>query len=180
MSRMFGAAFAAILLPVAALSLQRPATETEVPVPPVMAAGLLDGCGDIPEVVALVEELRIREDRIATALAELDNRKAEIAAARATLTAELRRLKPAGGSAGASRTHRQRAVDGDISRLVAVYEAMKPREAAEVLANLPPDFSAELLMRVNPETGARIIAASAPDKAAILTTYMGARSAAPR
>lgn len=35
-------------------------------------------------------------------------------------------------------------------------------------------------MRVNPETGARIIAAIEPDKAAVLTTYMGARSAPSR
>lgn len=175
MPRLLGAFIAASLLPMAALSLQ-PATP-EVAVPEV-AKGLMAGCGDIPEVVDLVERLSIREDRIAKALAELDNRKAEIAAARTALTAELRRLKSNSTGSIESRTSRQRAVDDDITRLVAVYEAMKPKEAAAVLAALPPDFSAELLMRVNPETGARIIAAIEPDTAAVLTTYMGARSAA--
>lgn len=177
MSRMFGAVLAVTLLPVAALSVQ-PAP-AEVNVPPI-AEGLMSGCGDIPEVVDLVETLRIREDRIAKALAELDKRKAEIATARATLEVELRRLRTAGGGPGGSTTNRQRAVEDDISRLVAVYKSMKPKEAAEVLAALPPNFSAELLMRVNPETGARIIAAIKPEKAAVLTTYMGARSAASR
>ncbi|MDO5640946.1 MAG: hypothetical protein Q4G26_00965 [Paracoccus sp. (in: a-proteobacteria)] len=176
MPRVMGAFLGVSLLPVAALSLQPSA-----PVPgqvPEKAQGLMAGCGDIPEVVELVERLRMREDRIAVALAELDRRKAEIATARTALTAELRRLKSASGGTAASRTNRQRAVDDDIQRLVAVYEAMKPKEAAAVLASLPPDFSAEILMRVTPETGARIMAATEPEKAAVLTTYMGARSAA--
>ncbi|MFD1796706.1 hypothetical protein FQV27_12775 [Paracoccus aurantiacus] len=163
---------AAALLPVAALSVTPPTTTP----PPFAAEGLLAGCGDIPEVVALVEELRIREDRIKKALAELDDKKSEIASARATLTAELRRFKQAGKPLLGSKTSTQRAVDADIARLVAVYEAMKPKESAAVLASLPSDFAAEILMRVNPETGARIIAAIEPQKAAILTTYMGARS----
>ncbi len=175
MPRLLGAFLAASLLPMAAMSLQPAPAEVAVPE---IAEGLLAGCGDIPEVASLVERLSVREDRIAKALAELDNRKAEIVAARAALTAELRRLKSNSTGIASSRTSRQRAVDDDITRLVEVYEAMKPKEAAAVLGALPPDFSAELLMRVNPETGARIIAAIEPEKAAVLTTYMGARSAA--
>lgn len=177
MARLILPIMAAALLPVAALSLS-PSPPAEAA--PLAAADLLAGCGDIPEVVALVEELRIREDRIKKALSALEDKKAEIATARATLAAELRRLKQAGGPTGRSRTSTQRAVDDDVARLVAVYEAMKPKEAAAVLASLPPGFAAEILMRVNPETGARIIAAVEPEKAAVLTTYMGARSAPPR
>lgn len=177
MARLILPLLAATLLPIAALPLSPSATAAA---PPLAAADLMAGCGDIPEVVALVEELRIREDRIKKALAELDNKKAEIATARATLTSELRRLKDAGPSIARSRNNTQRAVDDDVARLVAVYEAMKPKEAAQVLASLPAKFSAEILMRVNPETGARIIAAIEPDKAAVLTTYMGARSAPSR
>lgn len=178
MPERLGIVLALVLLPMAALSLQ------PVPVPqddpPEIVRGLLAGCSDIPEVVALVERLRVREDRIEKALAALDRRRADITDARAMLTKQLSRLKSSGKSGGGSRTHVQRAVEGDIARLVAVYEAMKPKEAAAVLSSLPADFSAELLMRVSPESGARIIAAIDPDKAAVLTTYMGARSAPAR
>ena len=177
MARLILPILATTLLPIAAMPLSP--SPTSAAAPPA-AADLLSGCGDVPEIVALVEELRIREDRIKKALAELDNNKAEIAAARATLTAELRRLKEAGPAISHSRTSTQRAMEADVARLVAVYEAMKPKEAAAVLSSLPASFSAEILMRVNPETGARIIAAIAPDKAAVLTTYMGARSAPTR
>lgn len=174
MPRLLGACLAASLLPMAAMSLQPSTPEISAPE---IAEGLLSGCGDIPEVATLVERLTIREDRIAKALAELDNRRAEISASRAALSTELRRLKSASTGQATSQTSRERAVDDDISRLVAVYEAMKPKEAAAVLAALPPDYGAELLIRVTPEAGARIIAAIEPDKAAVLTTYMGARSA---
>ena len=75
-----------------------------------------------------------------------------------------------------SRDTASQAVREDIDRLVAVYDQMKPAEAAAVLTNLPPDFAAEILMRVQPETGARIIAAVEPRQAALLTAQMGARS----
>lgn len=163
------------LLPMAALSVS-PASTTDAPKADA-AEGLLSCCSDIPEIVALVAELRIREDRIAKALSSLDEKNAEIATARSALLGDLRRLKSTKNRTGRSKTHDQQSVEDDISRLVAVYESMKPKDAAVVMAALPPKFSAEILMRVSPEVSARIIAAIEPEKAAILTTYMGARSA---
>ena len=72
------------------------------------------------------------------------------------------------------------AVDNDIGRLIAVYDQMKPEQAAMVLSNLPPDFAAQILVRVQPETGARIMAAVEPGQAAVLTSYMGAVTTAAR
>lgn len=179
MPKIFGAFIIVSLLPVATLSLQSdPPLKDEVPMPVLpVAQGLLAGCGDIPEVVMLIENLRIRENRVSRGLASLKERRDEIAASRDILTKELERLKSAKGASPESRTHQQRAIAEDISQLVAVYEAMKPKEAAEVLSQLPEDFSAELLMRLRPEAGARIIAVIEPEQAAVLTTYMGARSA---
>ncbi|WBU63956.1 MotE family protein [Paracoccus aerodenitrificans] len=176
MLRVVAMFIAASSLPIAALSLQ---PREAVSASSEAGQSLLDGCGDVPEVVNLVHELGIREDRIGKALSALDDRRTDIAEAREMLTAELRRLKSASQDRQrGSGTHAQRAVDQDIARLVAVYEAMKPKEASEVIASLPDGFAAELLMRVNPETGARILAEVTAEKAAVLTTYMGARSAA--
>ena len=88
----------------------------------------------------------------------------------------MKALRDAGG---AGRATMRQAVSDDIDRMIAVYDQMKPREAAAILSNLPPDFAAEILMRVEPETGARIIAAVDPGQAAILTTHMGARRVTP-
>ncbi|WP_134724871.1 MotE family protein [Paracoccus luteus] len=136
---------------------------------------LLDGCGDVPEAVALADSLRLRGIAVDRALADLDRRKAEIAAAEARLKTRLFQLREARAAMAGDTAARRAGADLGIERLISVYDAMKPAEAATVLAALPPDFAAEILMRVQPETGARIIAAVDPGQAAILTTHMGAR-----
>ena len=138
---------------------------------------LLQGCTDVPEAVALATELRDRALRIERYMEALETRKAEIAAAEATLRARAGELRQQTSGLQSRRNGASQAVREDIDRLIAVYDQMKPAEAAAVLTNLPPDFAAEILMRVQPETGARIIAAVEPRQAALLTAQMGARSA---
>ncbi|WP_299846826.1 hypothetical protein [uncultured Paracoccus sp.] len=137
---------------------------------------LLEGCGDVPEAVALAEELRDRGLRIERYLEAIDSRKQELAAAEASLRSRLVELKAMKASVQLRQTDQSTRVQSDVDRLVAVFDKMKPAEAAAVLTNLPADFAAEIVMRVQPETGARIMAAVDPNQAAILTTHMGARS----
>ncbi len=137
---------------------------------------LMSGCTDVPEAVALMEELGERRLRIKRYLEEMDNRERELQVAEASLRARLTELKAAKASILSNDTHQKTRLQDDIDRLVAVYDKMKPAEAAAVLTNLPVNFAAEILMRVEPETGARIIAAVEPNQAAVLTTHMGARS----
>ena len=139
------------------------------------SAPLLDGCTDVPEAVALAETLRLRGIAVDRALADLDRRKAEIAAAEAQITARLLALKKAKAALGETKAGQDAGRSGGIERLIAVYDAMNPAEAATILAALPPDFAAEILTRVQPETGARIIAQIEPGQAAVLTAHMGAR-----
>lgn len=139
-------------------------------------SGLLQGCGDVPEAVALAEELRDRALRIERYMETIAARKAELAQAEQALRDRLTELKAQKGGIRSRRDLGTEAVRDDIERLVAVYDQMKPAEAAAVLTNLPADFAAEILMRVRPETGARIIASVEPRQAALLTAQMGARS----
>lgn len=137
---------------------------------------LLQGCGDVPEAVALASELRDRALRIERYMQVIDDKKAELAVAEATLRTRLGELKAQKSGIRSRSDQSTEAVRQDIDRLVAVYDQMKPAEAAAVLTNLPPDFAAEILMRVQPEAGARIIASVEPRQAALLTAQMGARS----
>lgn len=137
---------------------------------------LLQGCGDVPEAVALASELRDRALRIERYMQTIDEKKAELSVAEASLRARLGELKAQKSGIRSRGDQASEAVRQDIDRLVAVYDQMKPAEAAAVLTNLPPDFAAEILMRVQPETGARIIASVEPRQAALLTAQMGARS----
>ena len=137
---------------------------------------LLTGCTDVPEAVVLAEELRDRALRVERYMSALEERKAELAAAEASLRERLAELKAAKDATGNQKDAASGAVRDDIDRLIAVYDQMKPAEAAAVLSNLPADFAAEILMRVQPQAGAKIIAAVEPRQAALLTAQMGARS----
>jgi flagellar motility protein MotE (MotC chaperone) len=136
---------------------------------------LLDGCTDVPEAVALAETLRLRGIAVERALADLERRKRELAATEAQITTRLAALKKAKAALGETREDRNEGRTEGIERLIAVYDAMKPAEAATIIAALPPDFAAEILTRVQPDAGARIIARIDPGHAAILTAHMGAR-----
>ncbi|WCR11210.1 hypothetical protein JHW45_02035 [Paracoccus stylophorae] len=139
-------------------------------------SGLLQGCGDVPEAVALAGELRDRALRIERYMESIETRKAQLAQAEQALQRKLVELKAQKGGIRSRSDSATEAVRSDIERLVAVYDQMKPAEAAAILTNLPADFAAEILMRVRPETGARIIAAVEPRQAALMTAQMGARS----
>ncbi len=137
---------------------------------------LLEGCGDVPEAVSLAEELRDRALRIERYMERIEQKKSELATAEQTLRKRLGELKAQKNRSQSRHELATEAVRDDIDRLVALYDQMKPAEAAAVLTNLPSDFAAEILMRVQPENGARIIAAVEPRQAALLTAEMGARS----
>jgi flagellar motility protein MotE (MotC chaperone) len=135
---------------------------------------VMAGCTDVPEAVALAETLRERSLRVDAYMQDLERKKAEIASAEKQLTEKLVELRKIKQQLAQRDAGQRQAVDDDIGRLIAVYDQMKPEQAAMVLSNLPPDFAAQILVRVQPETGARIMASVEPGQAAVLTSYMGA------
>ena len=137
---------------------------------------LMRGCTDVPEAVALAQTLKERALRIERYLASVEERKTELVDAETALRKRAEELKRRKDALGARHENKTVAIQNDIDRLIAVYDQMKPAEAAAILTNLPSDFAAEILMRVDPENGARIIAAVEPRQAALLTAEMGARS----
>lgn len=137
---------------------------------------LMRGCTDVPEAVALAQTLKERALGIERYLATVEVRKAELSQAEDALREKAVELKRRKDALGTRNENTAVAIQDDIDRLIAVYDQMKPAEAAAILTNLPSDFAAEILMRVDPENGARIIAAVEPRQAALLTAEMGARS----
>jgi flagellar motility protein MotE (MotC chaperone) len=140
---------------------------------------LLEGCADVPEAVVLADELSRRSQGIERYLAALEEKRAEIASAEMTLRKSLSELKLRKTGPDRDRGGATAAIRDDVDRMVALYDNMKPAEAAAVIENLPVEFAAELLMRVQPENGARIIASVEPRQAAMLTAQMSVRSTRP-
>lgn len=137
---------------------------------------ILAGCSDIPEVVLLAGRLQERSERIEVFLKEIELRKREVNTANIELLNTLEKISVARADSANQVVKQSEHVKEDVSRLIAVYDQMKPDQAAGVISNLPPDFAAEILTRLQPENSAKIISAVDPNHAAILTSYMGSRS----
>lgn len=136
---------------------------------------LLQGCTDVPEAVALADTLRLRGIAVDRAIADIDRRKQELAVAEQRVKTRLDALKKERLALADTRNSRSANTAEGIEHLISVYDAMKPTDAATILAALPADFAAEILTRVQPDTSARIIASIEPGQAAILTAHMGSR-----
>lgn len=137
-------------------------------------AALMAGCTDVPEAVVLADNLRQRGLRIERYMQDIDRRKSELAVADKQITDKLIELRKLRQQLNDRDSTVSRGQTDDIARIIAVYDQMKPEQAAMVLSNLPPEFAAQILARVQPETGARIMASVEPGQAALLTSYMGA------
>lgn len=138
------------------------ATPAECPAPPAaLAAALAAREAEIDQRALAVEErmaaLDLAEEAITTRLAELEASEARL---RETLAL-------ADGAA-----------ENDLSRLTAVYEAMKPKEAAAIFEAMEPDFAAGFLGRMRPEASAAILGGMKPETAYTISALIAGRNAA--
>lgn len=68
------------------------------------------------------------------------------------------------------------AAETDITQLVSVYEAMKPKDSARIFSEMTPDFAAGFLARMQPEIAARIVAELEPEKAYSISVVLAGRN----
>ncbi len=69
--------------------------------------------------------------------------------------------------------------DRELDRLVALYEGMKPAQAAAVLEQLDPELSTRILLGMRARHAAKVLASLSPKRAADLTTRMSRTSPVP-
>ena len=68
------------------------------------------------------------------------------------------------------------AAENDIRQITAVYENMKPKDAAEVFDTMDQKFAAGFLIRMNPQAAANILAAMEADNAYGVSLLMANRN----
>ena len=114
----------------------------------------------------LAEREALAADQQATirlARTEIDNKLAELASAEAKLTATI--------------TQADQAADKDVSALVAMYENMKSKDAANLFAEMDPGFAAGFLARMRPESAAGVLSGLDPAKAYAISVLLAGRNA---
>ena len=132
-------------------------------------------CPAPPE--ALASALSAREAKVAAAELAFADRKAALELADLALTRRLEELKTAEEDLKQVLAIADGAAEKDLVRLTAVYEAMKPGDAAALFGTMSPEFAAGFLARMQLGAAAAILAGMAPDKAYAISALIAGRNA---
>ena len=134
-----------------------------------------EGCPLPPTELAAA--LSARESRLAVQEAALLDRSAALALADEAITQRLAELKAAEEQLSGTLAQADGAAEEDIARLVAVYETMKPKDAARLFDAMEADFAAGFLGRMRPDSAGAVMAGMAPEKAYAVSAILAGRNA---
>lgn len=121
--------------------------------------------------------LQARETRIAEREVAIEDRLRAMALAQDELNERLAELEEAEASLTAALALSETANDDDIARLTAVYEAMKPADAAGLFEQMEPVFASGFLVRMRPDAAAAIMAGLEPQTAYSVSVIIAGRNA---
>jgi flagellar motility protein MotE (MotC chaperone) len=126
---------------------------------------------------ALSEALTLREERIAVQEASLKDRLAALALADAAIAKRMEELKAVEDELKATLAVADGAAEEDIQQLTAVYQAMKPKDAAALFETMSPEFAAGFLGRMPPESAAAILSGMSSEAAYGISVIVAGRNA---
>lgn len=126
---------------------------------------------------ALSEALTLREERVAAQEVALKDRVAALALADAAITRRLEEMKAVEEELKATLAMADGAAEADIDRLTAVYQAMKPKDAAALFETMSPEFAAGFLGRMPPEAAAAILSGMSSEAAYGVSVIVAGRNA---
>ena len=126
---------------------------------------------------ALIEAMRMREARIAEREAQLEDRMQALRLAEKEAAERVAAMTAAENALKSTIALADVAAENDISRLVAVYENMKPKEAAALFSQMTPDFAAGFLGLMDPVVAAQILSLVSPESAYSISVVLAGRNA---
>ena len=142
------------------------------------SSSLEDDVVDVaPELAALLEETQRRAGALAKREAELEARVQALALIESAVTQDLARLEDAEARLRATMASADKAAETDIGKLTAVYENMKPDQAAALFQLMEPSFAAGFLGRMRADSAAAILAGLEPDLAYSISVVLAGRNA---
>lgn len=134
-------------------------------------------CEPPAEIGTVLAALRAREERLALREAEIDDRTQAITVASGQIDQKIADLVAAEERLAATLTLADSATEDDVARLTAMYEAMKPKEAAPLFQEMAPEFAAGFLGRMRPDSAGALLAALDPKTAYTISVLLAGRNA---
>jgi flagellar motility protein MotE (MotC chaperone) len=141
------------------------------------AAGEFDPLTLTKAEIDVLRQLAKRRDELAARERALDDREAMLKATEQRIAAQVEQMKQMKAEYQQMRTQRDEAAEASMRRLVAVYEAMKPEEAARIFETMEGAVLLDVVMRMGERRLAPILAQMSPAKAQSLTIAMANRRA---
>lgn len=138
-----------------------PAASLKCPVPPAALAAALAG----------------REAEVKAQEQALAERTAALTLADQAITKRMGEMKGAEDDLKKTLAIADGASEKDLTQLTAVYEAMKPADAASLFQTMAPEFAAGFLGRMQPASAAAVMAGMKPDKAYQVSVLLAGRNA---
>lgn len=154
-------------------------TATEAP-PPAPAPATAEGCVPDPGTEALLAAIREREAQLEARARAIAEREQVLTVAKLKVEEQITALTDAEKRLAETLALADKAAEADVARLVAVYENMAPKAAAQIFAGMDVVFAAGLIGRMKAETAAAVLAGLPTDRAyAISATLAGRNARAP-
>jgi flagellar motility protein MotE (MotC chaperone) len=132
-------------------------------------------CPALP--TALLQALNEREAQVRAQEAAVADRMAALSLADAALAKRMEEMTTAEASLKEVLAIADGAAEQDLARLTAVYEAMKPADAAALFDAMAPEFAAGFLGRMQPAAAAAVMSGMTPDKAYSISVLIAGRNA---
>ncbi|TYB87880.1 hypothetical protein FQ320_11975 [Oceaniovalibus sp. ACAM 378] len=134
-------------------------------------------CTPAPDVATVLAALDEREKRIDQREKFNADRTTALARAEQDITAQLAALTEAETDLENTLALATGAAENDVTRLTAVYENMKPKEAARLFEAMAPSFAAGFLGRMRADSAAKVIQGMSPDAAYTISVILAGRHA---
>ena len=134
-------------------------------------------CKTDDDISAVLQALNARKQMLDKREAALADRMAALELADQEIGRKLVDLETAESKLSATLSLADSAAEDDLARLTAVYENMKPKEAAALFEEMAPDFAAGFLGRMRPDAAAAILAGLSPQSAYTISVVLAGRNA---
>lgn len=136
-----------------------------------------DTCEQPEHIGELLGHIRARQERLLEQDREITDRMAALRIAEAELETIMNAVTAAEQKLQSSLSLASRAMDDDLSSLIAVYESMKPKDAALLFESMPAEFAAGFLAQMRPEIAAEIMAGLRAEQAYGISVVIAGRNA---
>jgi flagellar motility protein MotE (MotC chaperone) len=127
--------------------------------------------------IDVLRQLAKRRDELTARERELEDREAMLRATEQRIAEQVRQMQQMKADYQQMRTQRDEAAEASLRRLVTVYEAMKPDEAARIFETMEGAVLLDVVMRMGERRLAPILAQMSPARAQALTVAMASRRA---